>query len=205
MAHSDVSICSRALILLGARPISSLEEDTDAARVCNAVYGPLRDAIIAAHPWRFAMKKAALSLKATAPVNEWSYAFVIPGEAVAGGVHAVFASASDRRAISDYEIFQRDLYANVSQVWADYKIVPPEAVWPETFVRFMTYAVAADIAFAITDQQNSAEAWNAKAYGLPGENGLGGALGEALALEAQGQGNSGIFADAFVDARAGGV
>ena len=40
---TDISICSDALILLGAAPISSFADGTDIAQACERLYPDLRD------------------------------------------------------------------------------------------------------------------------------------------------------------------
>lgn len=203
MAHSEISICNRALLMLGASAITSLADETDAASICNTVYGALRDATIAGHPWRFAMEKAVLTREAVTPPNEWTYQFAIPPTALNGTVNAIFESATAQTAVVDYEIFGRKILSDLPALWADYMVRAPEANWPDTFALFMVYALAADIAYAITDQTGVAERMHEKAYGSPGEGGLGGQLAVALATEAQSAGSIGVEADAFVNARAG--
>jgi hypothetical protein len=53
MAAGDtsLSICSDALILLGAAPISSFTEGSDGAQACDRLYPDLRDNIIANYMW----------------------------------------------------------------------------------------------------------------------------------------------------------
>ena len=48
MAAGDtsLSICSDALILLGAAPISSFTEGSDAAQACDRLYPDLRDTLL---------------------------------------------------------------------------------------------------------------------------------------------------------------
>ena len=43
---TDLSICSDALILLGASPLSSFTEGTDAAQVCDRLYPDFRDSML---------------------------------------------------------------------------------------------------------------------------------------------------------------
>lgn len=203
MANSDVSICSDALVLLGDSEFASFDENRDSVRACALVYPRLKKAIIAAHTWRFAMEKAKLTQDAVSPVNEWSYSHVIPGIAVSGKVHALFDTVNSKVAISQYETFKLRVFSEYSELWADYKILPDEAVWPETFVQLMIWALASEIAYAVTDQANAADEWRTRAYGIPSDGGLGGQMAIALSLEAQTQGNIGIYADDFIDARMG--
>ena len=56
-----VTICSNALLELGADPINSLEEGTKFARLCANLYPSLRDDVLRAHYWKCATKRVTLS------------------------------------------------------------------------------------------------------------------------------------------------
>lgn len=77
---SEVSICNRALRLLRVQPISSLDEDGEAAGWCAETYGDARDALIAEYPWNFATRRAALPALAEAPTWGFARAFQLPGD-----------------------------------------------------------------------------------------------------------------------------
>lgn len=67
---SEVQICNRALQRLGAGRIASLDAESKEARECNAAYAPLRDFLLRAHPWSFAVARAALAADSDAPVGD---------------------------------------------------------------------------------------------------------------------------------------
>jgi hypothetical protein len=75
---SEVSICNEALDLLGAARITSLTEDSTNARECNACYTEQRDRELERHPWNFARTRVVLAPNTTAPVFDFSYAFLLP-------------------------------------------------------------------------------------------------------------------------------
>jgi hypothetical protein len=75
---TEVSICSNALRILGDDPITSLTDDTERARLCNALYGPSRDAVLRAHPWNFAITRVTLAQLSTTPAYEYSYQYALP-------------------------------------------------------------------------------------------------------------------------------
>lgn len=79
-AVTEVSICSNALTKLGESTITSLTDNSTAARTCNLLYGPTRDSVLRAHPWNFALKRAALAADATAPVWGYDYAYQLPSD-----------------------------------------------------------------------------------------------------------------------------
>ena len=59
---TEVSICANALRRLGDDPITSLTDDTERARLCNAFYEDARDACLRSHPWNFAITRASLNI-----------------------------------------------------------------------------------------------------------------------------------------------
>ena len=77
---SAVQICNVALSKIGESPILSLTEDSRSGRVCNLVYVDLRQAILGAHPWNFAIKRVELSALTTAPAFGFSYQHQLPSD-----------------------------------------------------------------------------------------------------------------------------
>ena len=91
MAAGDtgVSICSDALILLGAKPISSFNDGTDEANSCDRLYSDIRDTTLTMYPWSFAYKKVKLARLVTTPTAEWKYEYQLPGDRL-GNPRALF-------------------------------------------------------------------------------------------------------------------
>ena len=82
MTTSDTDICNLALGHLGEARVSSLDEDTVAARACALHYGPVLNQVLRSHRWNFAAKRAVLTVNATAPAFGWSYAYDLPADCV---------------------------------------------------------------------------------------------------------------------------
>jgi len=57
---SALSICSDALQMLGAKPISSFTEGTDEANVADSLYSDIKKQALLLYPWSFVYKKIAL-------------------------------------------------------------------------------------------------------------------------------------------------
>tara|TARA_X000001382_G_scaffold42235_1_gene28457 strand:- start:110 stop:694 length:585 start_codon:yes stop_codon:yes gene_type:complete len=75
---TEVSICSNALRRLGDSPITSLSDDTERARLCNALYGPARDSLLRSHAFNFSITRASLAKSATTPAFEFANQFILP-------------------------------------------------------------------------------------------------------------------------------
>jgi len=75
---TDVSICSNALRRLGDAPITSLTDDTERARLCNAFFPDARDTVLRAHPWNFAITRASLPQLSDTPAYGFNYMYALP-------------------------------------------------------------------------------------------------------------------------------
>ena len=102
---TKLSICSDAMIMLGAAPLSSFSEGTDAAQAADRLYDDIRDTMLAQYPWVWSMKKVALARLAAAPANEWKYAYAMPGD-ILGEPRALFdSSAVGIRPLTGWEVY----------------------------------------------------------------------------------------------------
>jgi len=80
MTHTVVSICSNALRKLGDNPITSLTEDSNRARLCNALWEGTRDAVFRAYPWNSLMARAQLAELSTTPSFEFTSQYQLPSD-----------------------------------------------------------------------------------------------------------------------------
>ncbi len=78
MSVSETSIVNDALALIGAERIISLNDDSPTARLFKEQFAKTRDALLEAHPWRFAMARAALSRTTETPAYGYAYYFNLP-------------------------------------------------------------------------------------------------------------------------------
>ena len=80
MATTKINIINRALGLLGAEFITTLTEDTKAARFSNELFDDTRDSLFRMHPWNCCIKRAALSLTGTTPAFYFTAEFQLPAD-----------------------------------------------------------------------------------------------------------------------------
>jgi hypothetical protein len=78
MTITPTSICNQALLRLGAETISSLDDGTRNATLCSRAYDVIRQEILRAHPWNFAMKRVTLSSSVGAPAFEFTKTYTLP-------------------------------------------------------------------------------------------------------------------------------
>ena len=78
MADTKVDICARALIMIGAQPISSFDDGSTEALVASNLYENITQSILCRHRWRFATEQQQLSLLVSAPTGRYDYAYQLP-------------------------------------------------------------------------------------------------------------------------------
>ena len=188
MASGDtkLSICSDALITLGAKPLSSFSEGTDAAQICDRLYDDIRDSTIGMHPWTFSFKKTQLARTTTTPVNEFKYEYQLPGDRL-NNVRAVFTSGtSGARPIQyGWEVMGDKLLSSEEEIYVDYQYPTPEAELPTYFIQLLKYMMAWNIAETVTDQITKADYFKTQAVGTPSENMRGGFFRVATSIDSQ--------------------
>lgn len=186
---SSLSICSDALLMLGAKPISSFNEGTDEANICDRLYDDIKKQSLMVYPWSFSFKKIALSQLITTPTTEYKYEYQLPGDRI-GPPRQVYASATPGSpTIREYRIFGDKLLTNETSIYIDYPYDVQEFEMPVYFVQLLKYMLAWHLANPITDQTDKAQYWQSVAIGSPAENGRGGYLRTAMQIDGAGQPN----------------
>lgn len=151
-----VSICSNALLSLGAKTISAFTEASDRARLCANLYAPTRKAMLRAHPWKCASKRVVLSPDVAVPAYGYNYQFSLPGD------WARTISIGERMEEPDYITEGRKILTNESTLKLRYGWDnTDETTWDEQLVEAMTLAMASKLAFPVTrDRGRAADCQN---------------------------------------------
>jgi len=180
---TKLSICSDALIMLGASPLSSFSDGSDEAQVADRLYDDIRDTLLMSYPYSWSLKKVSLGRLADAPVNEWRYKFALPSD-ILGNPKAVFySSAVGAITARDFELFSGGVYSNYEQIWIDYQFRPEPAAFPPYFVNLLKHALASAFAEPVTDQISKGNYYHSLAYGSPSENMRGGLMRVAMGID----------------------
>ena len=140
---SVVQICNGALNQLGASTILTLTEDSKNARLCNARYENVRDAVFRHHPWNCLQRR--LQLPADTEVPAWGFTkqFTLPADCLR--LLRIFDYESD------YLVEGRKILSNGSTMKILYisRITDPNE-YDELLREVLSAALAADIAYAVT-------------------------------------------------------
>jgi hypothetical protein len=198
---TDIKICSDALLLLGANPISSFTEGTDEAKICDRLYPDVKIKTLASFPWSFSFKKTQLSRLITTPTNEYKYEYQMPSDMIARPRTVYDSGTTYAVARRDYAIQGDKILTNYEKVYIDYQYAVPEYAMPHFFVQLLRYEMAWHLAGPVTDQDEKAQYWQIVAEGTVGDNGRGGYMRTAMSIDSQGQPTNALQDFALIDVR----
>lgn len=153
MAASAISICSNALIELGAAPINTFTEDGAGPRLAANLYPQVREGILRAHAWNCAVKRVILAPVTGAPLFDYAFAFNVPVDCLK------ILQVGQYGAELDYRVESGQILADVSAlhlryIWKNEN----ESTYDTMLVEALTAAMAARMAYAITGSASLAEA-----------------------------------------------
>ena len=154
MALNDVALCSRALIRIGAQPITSFTDGTAESEIAGALYTTTRDALLSAYPWTFATGQVALTQLSSDPIADYDFAFQLPTDYL----RAISAGTSSRGRGESYRITRGALHTNASAITLTYIFRPDESEFPPFFDHALIARLSAEFAIPVTESTSRAEA-----------------------------------------------
>lgn len=163
VANSAIDICSRALILIGAEPITSFEDNTTEALVAVNMYEDVAQASLCNTRWRFATEQAQLSRLSDEPTGRFDAAYQLPSNLLM--LNAVTVNDNN----TNHTIYGDKVFTNTSdqdEVIADYIYRADESDWPSYFTLAVEYALAAIFASSIARNEGLTQVMEIKSNNL---------------------------------------
>lgn len=152
MTTSAVSICSNALLDVGAQTIASFDESSDRATIVANRWESVRDAVLRSHPWNCAVKRVILAPEVGTPAFDFDYAFALPGDWLRT------LQVGEYREEVDYKTESGKILAHVTALRLRYIWRNTEpASWDSMLVEAMTKAMSSAIAYPITQSASLAQ------------------------------------------------
>lgn len=184
---SDVTICSNALQMLGAKPINDFNEKTEHARLAKSLYPSVRDDLLRAHPWNCATKRVILSPLADAPAFDFSYQFLLPGDWLRN------IQVGRKGQGLEYRSEGQRILANVNALPLVYIFRnDSEESWTTNLIELAELQMAAKMAYAVTKSSSIRESFRdefARAFkvakAIDGQDDPPEEFGEGTLLEAR--------------------
>ena len=147
MSDTAITLCSKALIKIGAKSITSFQEDTAESEVANQLFEPTLQNLLASCPWRFALTQKTLARLTDKPISDYQYAFQLPNDCV----RVLSAGQNVKSAGLNYKIVGQRLYTNAESVVLNYIRRPEENTFPAFFVDALIGKLAAEFCLPLTE------------------------------------------------------
>ena len=146
MANSATDICNLALGHLGEKRITSLDEDSVAARACALHYETTLEEVLRSHRWNFAQTRAELTALADEPLFGCDYQYQLPADCLRV---LEFNDSECGDVVSDQYIIEgRRLLTNASEAKLVYtKRITDVSAFDSLFVK----ALAVKLAVAVSE------------------------------------------------------
>lgn len=157
MALSDVALCARALIRIGAAPITSFSDGSAESEIAGALFPQIRDSLLSAYPWSFASGQVALAQLEDAPLADYAYAYALPNDFL----RALSAGSGSRGRGLNYRISGNALHTNASAVVLSYVFRAEEEAFPPYFDQVLITRLAAEFCIPVTESTSRAESFYA--------------------------------------------
>jgi hypothetical protein len=142
---TSVSICSNALLMLGAKPISDFDENLDRARLASNLYESARDQVLRSHPWNCATKRVILAPMVDAPAFGYAYQFPLPGDWLRN------QAVTDNQVNIDFKAEGRTILADVPALYLRYTFRNEDAsTYDAMLIDALTLFMASRMAYPIT-------------------------------------------------------
>jgi len=153
MSISDTQICNLALLHVGAGRITSLGDDaSEEGIVCNILYQPTVDEVLASAPWSCAIARRSLAQRSEDIVGEdYSYSYQLPSDPYCLTPLEMIGAESE-----EFKVEGRILYTNQSEVDLRFikRITDPSQFDP-LLVKAIAYRLAADLAVTLSHSLNN--------------------------------------------------
>lgn len=153
MAISKTDLLNKALTLVGAAPIASIDDDTNNARILSRVYEITLRSILSETKWNFATKRANLSqVSVTLDWYDTSeiYVYQKPNDMIR--VFGLSSTSATWREEGDYIISDT---SGLGIRYVYYLDVPSK--YPGYFIDAFVDRLAADVAYAIVNSSSLGE------------------------------------------------
>ncbi len=131
MPINNITLCSRALVRIGAVPMTSFSDGTAESEIAATLYESVKDALLSAYGWSFATAQVALTQLSSDPAADYAYAFGLPNDFL----RALSAGSSTKSRGANFRIVSGGLHTNVSAVTLNYIAAIDESAFPPYFAQ----------------------------------------------------------------------
>ena len=145
-ANSAIDIASRALVLIGAEPITSFDSGSNEAVVASNMYEDVIRASLSSARWRFATEQAVLNQLTDTPTGRFAIAHQLPADTII--VHTITVNDN----LVDFTVYADKVFSQQTSsdtLIADFTFRANENTFPSYFTLAVEYSLASIFATSI--------------------------------------------------------
>ena len=163
VANSAIDIASRALVLIGAEPITSFDSSSTEALVATNMYEDTVRAMLSSARWRFATEQAVLNQLSDVPTGRFDIAHQLPSNLLV--LHGV--TINDR--LIEFTVYGDKVFSDSTSsdtLVADFTFRADEIDFPSYFSLALQYSLASIFATSIARDDRLMQLMETKANQL---------------------------------------
>lgn len=155
MSLTQTDICNQALVRIGSKRISSINDDTKAANLCLEVWASTVGEVSRCGQWNCLLKRAELGRLTEAPAFEWDYQYQLPADFVSMvQLNGIIYHGQPQ---DDWEIEGRRLLTDAETAQVRYvALVEDVSQWDALFADAVVVLMASKMAVAIRQDESMA-------------------------------------------------
>ena len=145
-ANSAIDIASRALVLIGAEPITSFDSGSNEAVVASNMYEDVIRASLSSARWRFATEQAVLNQLTDTPTGRFAIAHQLPADTII--VHTITVNDN----LVDFTVYGDKVFSQQTSsdtLIADFTFRANENTFTSYFTLAVEYSLASIFATSI--------------------------------------------------------
>ena len=188
-SNSPVDICSRALILIGAEPITSFDDGNNEALISSSMYEDVAQSALVNTRWRFATNQLVLNRLSDAPTGRYEASYQMPSNSLM--IHALTVNGFN----IEFQTYSDNLFCDADasdEVVADYTYRVLEQYWPSYFIMSVQFQLASVFAISLARDGSLSQLMDQKAALL---------MAKARGVDSQSQTNRKLDTSRFISNR----
>ena len=146
VANSAIDNASRALVLIGAEPITSFDDSSTEGLVATNMYEDTVRAMLSTARWRFATEQSTLAQLSDAPTGRFDIAHQLPSDLLV--LHGITVNDN----LIDFTVYGDKVFSNSTSsdtLIADFTFRADEVDFPSYFSLALQYSLASIFATSI--------------------------------------------------------
>ena len=159
-ANSAIDIASRALVLIGAEPITSFDSSSTEALVATNMYEDTVRAMLSTARWRFATEQAVLVELSDTPTGRFDIAHQLPSNLLV--LHGITVNDN----LIEFTVYGDKVFSDTTSsdtLVADFTFRADEVNFPSYFSLALQYSLASIFATSIARDDNLMQLMETKA------------------------------------------